>query len=319
MKSAIRDPAIIIFTAVKINRKENFSMEITVIEPKKRETLRVAAYCRVSTDKDNQIESLEVQYKSYLSKILSHDEWQFAGIYADMGKSGTETSQRPQFNQLFLDAQKGKMDIILVKSISRFARNIIDCQNYARKLKSLGIELIFEKEKISNMDPSADFIFSILSLTAQEESHNLSQHIKWTINKNYEKGIHRLGNHRVLGYDSVEGELVPNQDSIFIQMAFEAYAEGKTLSQVAELLNLSGAKRLRSKKAFDHSCIKYILQNEIYVGDRFLHKKPPLDFITKKPLSIYNTYYVTNDHTPIISRELWAEVQKRLKQTSKNK
>lgn len=294
-------------------------MEITVIEPKKRETLRVAAYCRVSTDKDNQIESLEVQYKSYLSKILSHDEWQFAGIYADMGKSGTETSQRPQFNQLFLDAQKGKMDIILVKSISRFARNIIDCQNYARKLKSLGIELIFEKEKISNMDPSADFIFSILSLTAQEESHNLSQHIKWTINKNYEKGIHRLGNHRVLGYDSVEGELVPNQDSIFIQMAFEAYAEGKTLSQVAELLNLSGAKRLRSKKAFDHSCIKYILQNEIYVGDRFLHKKPPLDFITKKPLSIYNTYYVTNDHTPIISRELWAEVQKRLKQTSKNK
>lgn len=292
-------------------------MEITVIEPRKKEIQKVAAYCRVSTEKNAQMESLEVQSQSYLCEILSHNGWEFAGIYADAGSSGTETSRRPQFRQLFLDAQKGKIDIILVKSISRFARNIIDCQNYARQFKSLGVEVIFEKEKISNMNPSADFIFSILALTAQEESHNLSKHIKWTINKNYEKGIHHLGNHRVLGYDSIDGELIPNKDSIFIKLAFKSYAEGKTLSQVAEILNLAGAKRLRSKKAFDHSCVKYILQNEIYAGDRFLHKKPPIDLMTKKPLSTYTSYYVTDDHIPIISRELWNKVQDRLKQNKK--
>lgn len=287
-------------------------MQVIVIEPTRKKKYRVAAYCRISTEKTSQMESMENQYSAYLQKIQSHPEWEFAGIYADEGKSGTEAVHRHQFNRLLEDARKRKIDIILVKSISRFARNISDCQNYARELRQLGIEVFFEKEGISNMNPSSEIVFSILSVAAQAESRNLSEHIRWSIRKNYEKGIHHLGNNRVLGYDYADGILVPNQDSWIIKMAFEAYAEGKLLSQVVADLNIAGAKRLRSRKKFDNSSVRYILKNEIYAGDRFLHKKPPKDLMTKRPVNEYTAYYVSEDHVPIISRELWEKVQERL-------
>lgn len=293
-------------------------MQVIVMEPIKKIKKRVAAYCRVSTDKSSQYDSLETQYKSYLHRISNHPDWEFAGIYADEGKSGTDTIHRPQFIHMIQDARDGKIDLILVKSISRFSRNISDCQNYARELRQLGVEILFEKENLSNMNSSSEFVFSILALAAQTESRNLSNHVRWALEKNYEKGIHRLGNNRVLGYDSVNGELVPNQDAVFVKMAFEACAEGKSLSQIAKVLNQAGARRLRSKKGFDHSCVKYLLKNEIYAGDRMLHKKPPLDVLTKKPADSYNTYYISDDHPPIISRELWEIVQKRL-MTEKHK
>lgn len=293
-------------------------MQVIVMEPIKKIKKRVAAYCRVSTDKSSQYDSLETQYKSYLHRISNHPDWEFAGIYADEGKSGTDTIHRPQFIHMIQDARDGKIDLILVKSISRFSRNISDCQNYARELRQLGVEILFEKENLSNMNSSSEFVFSILALAAQTESRNLSDHVRWALEKNYEKGIHRLGNNRVLGYDSINGELVPNQDAVFVKMAFEACAEGKSLSQIAKVLNQAGARRLRSKKGFDHSCVKYLLKNEIYAGDRMLHKKPPLDVLTKKPADSYNTYYISDDHPPIISRELWEIVQKRL-MTEKHK
>lgn len=293
-------------------------MQVIVMEPIKKIKKRVAAYCRVSTDKSSQYDSLETQYKSYLHRISNHPDWEFAGIYADEGKSGTDIIHRPQFIHMIQDARDGKIDLILVKSISRFSRNISDCQNYARELRQLGVEILFEKENLSNMNSSSEFVFSILALAAQTESRNLSDHVRWALEKNYEKGIHRLGNNRVLGYDSINGELVPNQDAVFVKMAFEACAEGKSLSQIAKVLNQAGARRLRSKKGFDHSCVKYLLKNEIYAGDRMLHKKPPLDVLTKKPADSYNTYYISDDHPPIISRELWEIVQKRL-MTEKHK
>lgn len=239
-------------------------MQVIVMEPIKKIKKRVAAYCRVSTDKSSQYDSLETQYKSYLHRISNHPDWEFAGIYADEGKSGTDTIHRPQFIHMIQDARDGKIDLILVKSISRFSRNISDCQNYARELRQLGVEILFEKESLSNMNSSSEFVFSILALAAQTESRNLSDHVRWALEKMYEKGIHRLGNNRVLGYDSINGELVPNQDAVFVKMAFEACAEGKSLSQIAKVLNQAGARRLRSKKGFDHSCVKYLLKNEIY-------------------------------------------------------
>lgn len=287
-------------------------MQVIVIEPKKKQMLRAAAYCRVSTEKDSQYQSLETQYQSWMDTISHHPGWTFAGIYADEGKSGTHTLCRPEFNRMMEDARMGKIDLILVKSISRFSRNIADCQNYARELRQLGVELLFEKEGISNMNPSSEFIFSILSVAAQAESRNLSEHIRWTVSKNYEKGIHRLGNNRVLGYDTIYGKLVPNQDAWIVKQAFEAYAQGKLLSQVAEELNAAGAKRLRSEKKFNNSSIKYILKNEIYKGDRYLHKKPPIDLATRKPAADYTAYYVSEDHIPVISPELWELVQNRL-------
>lgn len=288
------------------------NMQVIVIEPTKKQKFRVAAYCRISTEKDSQAESLETQYSAYLEKIQSHPEWEFAGIYADEGKSGTDAVHRHQFNRLLEDARKRKIDIILVKSISRFARNISDCQNYARELRQLGIEVLFEKEGISNMNPSSEFIFSILSVAAQAESRNLSEHIRWSIRKNYEKGVHHLGNHRVLGYDCIDGTLIPNQDAWMVKMVFESYAEGKLLSQIAEELNAAGAKRMRSQNKFDNSSIRYILTNEIYAGDRLLHKKPPKDLMTKRPVNEYTSYYVSEDHIPVISRELWEKVQNRI-------
>lgn len=279
-------------------------MEVTVIEPTRKTSLKVAAYCRVSTDKDEQQESLEIQKSYYYKKIYSHPGWCFAGIYADEGKTGTSTACRREFNRLIQDARDGKIDVILVKSISRFARNAADCQNYTRELRSMGVEVIFEKDGISNMNPSAEFIFSILAVVAQEESRNISEHVRWTLHKNFEKGIHRLGNNRVLGYDSKNDILVPNKDAWIVKLAFEEYSAGKNLTQVAESLNAAGAKRLRSRKGFDAAAIRLLLRNEIYKGDRLLQKTPPKD------LQTYKTFYVSHDHPPIVSEELWNKVQK---------
>lgn len=178
-----------------------------------RKKKRIAAYCRVSTGLEEQQSSLKNQTEAFYRMISLREDWTLAGIYADEGKSGTDAVHRHQFNRLLEDARKRKIDIILVKSISRFARNISDCQNYARELRQLGIEVLFEKEGISNMNPSSEFIFSILSVAAQAESRNLSEHIRWSIRKKYEKGVHHLGYHRVLGYDCIDGTLIPNQDA----------------------------------------------------------------------------------------------------------
>ncbi len=168
-------------------------MKITKIGEHGKTTYRAAAYCRVSTDKDAQQESFETQKNYYTELINSKPSWILVNIYADEGRSGTSAEHRPQFMQMLTDAKAGMIDIILVKSISRFARNAADCQNYARKLKTYGVEVRFEREGISNMDPSADFIFSMLAVVAQEESHSISENVRWRYKKDFEKGIYHMG------------------------------------------------------------------------------------------------------------------------------
>ena len=188
--------------------------EIIVIDKRvgiERDKTRVAAYCRVSTDQPGQEESFDTQVQYYQKMISQNPRWEFAGVYADKGVSGTSAEHRPEFMRLMEDAFAGHIDIIFTKSISRFARNVVDCQTYTRKLKELGVEVRFEREQISNMDPTADFIFSILSAIAQEESHSLSENMRWRYKQNFMKGIYRLGNNRILGYDMDEdGKLIPN-------------------------------------------------------------------------------------------------------------
>jgi DNA invertase Pin-like site-specific DNA recombinase len=246
-------------------------MKITKV-PRKRDQhkKRVAAYCRVSTRLDNQEESFETQVSYYTAYILTHAEWEFVGIYSDE-KSATKASNRPGFQQMIRDALDGKVDYILVKSISRFSRNIVDCQQYADLLKSRGCYIHFEKEGLDTEDPSSSMMFSFLSVIAQDESRSISDNVRWAYRERYKRGEHNLGSNRVLGYDCVDGKLVPNGDAGLVRSIYQAFLDGRTYTEIADSLNSQGETGLR-KKPFSGSGIRYILQNEVYVGDRILQK-----------------------------------------------
>lgn len=280
-----------------------------------RKKLRVAAYCRVSTNLPEQGESFETQVRYYQALIDANPDWENAGIYADEGFSATSAAHRPEFQRLMKDADAGKIDLILTKSISRFARNAADCQTYTRKLKNQGVEVRFEREGISTMDSTTDFVLSILAAVAQEESHSISRNVRWQYEQNFKRGIYRMGNNRVLGFDMAEdGRLVLNQDAWIPKLIFTRYADGASLHAIAEELTARNAKRLYCDLSFDASTLLRILRNERYVGDMLLQKKAPLDYLTKKPQKniAYKSYYIKNAHQGIISRKVWEQVQRKL-------
>ena len=270
---------------------------------------RVAAYCRVSTTLEEQEESYEAQLDYYTRIIQAHEDWDFAGVYSDE-KSGTKASNRPGFQRLIKDSLNGKVDYILVKSISRFSRNIVDCQKYANLLHGNGVDVHFDKENLDTADPSCTMMFSFLSAIAQDESRSISENVKWGYRERFKRGEYNLGNNRILGYDCVEGKLVPNQDADAVRMIFHMYLEGKSIEEIRRLLTDYG---IRTKKGqpLSHNNILYILQNETYVGDKLLQKQPPKDFLTKKPdeRTQYESHYLENDHEAIVSRDIWDAVQ----------
>ena len=209
---------------------------------------RVAAYCRVSTARGDQEGSYALQKETYERMIRAHPAWICAGIYADGGRSGLRAECRPEFQRLMTDARAGRIDLILVKSISRFSRNLVDCQGYVQELRSLGVDVFFEKERIHSMDVSASLIFSLLAALAQDESRSISENVRWGYMQRYAQGKHRLGNNRLLGYDmDAEGKLRPNQDAWIVQMAFEKFCEGGMgYKQIAEQISAMGGRRMRS-------------------------------------------------------------------------
>jgi len=297
-------------------------MKIRKIGGLGKKSYRAAAYCRVSTGKDAQQESFETQKNYYTELIASEPSWKLVNIYADEGCSGTGTGHRPQFMQMMEDAKTGKIDIVLVKSISRFARNAADCQKYTRKLKTYGVEVRFERDGISNMDPSADFIFSMLAVVAQEESRSISENVRWRYEKNFEKGVYHMGNNRLLGYDMGEdGRLIPNGDAWIIRKMFEGYAAGMNLKEICDELDAAGAKRLRSDKPFTPVTVSRVLRNESYVGDLRMQEQAPTDYLTKKPVenTEYTTYLVKDEHEGIVSRELWNAVQERIRTAERDR
>ena len=273
---------------------------------------RVAAYCRVSTDTEGQQESYDTQVRYYEALIPENDNWEFAGVYADEGRTGTNAKHRPEFMRLMEDAFQGEIDIILTKSISRFARNVVDCQRYVKDLKCIGVEVCFEREGISSMDASADFIFSMLATVAQEESRSISENVRWRYSKDFEKGIYRVGNNRIQGYDmNEEGRLIPNDDAWIVKTVFEQFVSGRKLTEIARGLNEAGATRLRSRNPFTADRVRKMLQNEYYVGDMLLQKSPPQHFLTKRPdpTAEFKSYYVGNSHEGIIDRETWEKTK----------
>ena len=272
-------------------------MKITKI-PRKRDQhkKRVAAYCRVSTLLEKQEESFEAQVSYYSIYIETHSEWEFAGIYSDE-KSGTKAENRQGFQKLIQDALDGKVDYILVKSISRFSRNIVDCQKYVNLLKANGVYVRFEKEGLDTADASSSMVFSFLSVIAQNEAKTISDNVKWGYRQRFQRGEYNLGNNRIFGYDTIGGKLVPNKDAAAIRLIFTMASEGKYCKEISQALGKAGIAG-RSQKPLTPSGIRYILTNEAYIDDKKLQKTAPVHFLTKRPEkgTEYDSFYVTDDH-----------------------
>ena len=271
----------------------------------------MAAYCRVSTQAEEQTESFETQRAYYEAYIRCNPNWQLVEIYSDR-RSATSAEHRPGFQQMMADAREKKIDVLLVKSISRFARNVVDCQHYLEQLERCGCCVIFEKENIRSDDPTSSFILSLLSAVAQDESHSISKNVQMGYESRYKRGEYNLGSNRLLGYDTRNGELVPNQDAWIIREVFRCFLQGQTYREIADALAKMGAQSIHGKKRLSIATIRYILGNETYVGDKLLQKQAPRDYLTKKPdpNREYQQYYLRDDHEAIIDRETWDAVRR---------
>lgn len=276
---------------------------------------RVAAYCRVSTQRDEQDESFATQKKYYEGMISTHPDWELVKIYSDR-HSATVAKNRPGFQEMLADAEAKKLDIVICKSISRFARNIVDCQKYTQWFSTLGITVIFEEQNIRTDDPTSGFVLSMMSAIAQDESHSISENERKSYESRFARGEYNLGNNRILGYDSEDGVLVPNKDAWIVKEVFRRFLAGESYRQIVKGLKEMGAECLHSKRGFGVETLRYMISNETYVGDKCLQKKAPVDYLTKKPdpnrKAMSN--YLYDDHEAIIDRETWDKAQAILKE-----
>lgn len=277
--------------------------------------LRVAAYCRVSTDDESQQTSYAIQKDFYTSMIGSQSGWRFAGIYADEAISGTSTAHRVAFNRMVEDAKAGKMDYIVSKSISRFARNTVDTLTCIRELRQLDppVGVYFEKENLDTLDATGELILTIMSALAQDESRSISDNIRWAFQRMFQAGKPQLNLKRMLGYDKGEdGAWVINPEQAeTVRYMFERFVYGQTANQIARELNELGRKTVNGRK-WSAGSVLFILRNEKYVGDLAMQKTVTKNFLTHR--STVNRgeapkYYIPDHHAAIIDRTTWAKVQ----------
>jgi len=276
--------------------------------------LRVAAYCRVSTEEEEQQGSFEIQKLYYTEKINSTPEWEVAGIYADDGISGVHTKKRDGFNQMIQDCKKRKIDLILTKSISRFARNTLDSIQYVRMLKQMGIAVVFEKENINTATMNSEMILTVLSAFAQAESESISQNVARGKRMGYKHGKFAFPYGRIIGYrKGADGkpEIIPEQAEV-IRLIFNSYLQGDSLQSIKTKLETAGALTARGNTAWSAQSIQRILQNEKYCGDVLLQKTFTEDVLTgvhKKNTGQLPQYYIENYHEGIVSKQIFREVQ----------
>ena len=279
--------------------------------------LRVAAYCRVSTDSDEQATSYEAQIEHYTEYISKHPDWVLAGIFADEGITGTNTKKRTEFNRMIDECMDGNIDMIITKSISRFARNTLDCLKYIRQLKEKNIPVFFEKESINTMDSKGEVLLTIMASLAQQESQSLSQNIKLGLQYRYQQGHVQVNHNRFLGYTKdADGHLIidPDQAEI-VRRIYREYLEGFSMDKIAAGLERDGVLTGAGKAKWHTSTINKILRNEKYMGDALLQKTYTTDFLTKKRIKNNGTvpqYYVESDHEAIIPKDIFLLVQEEL-------
>lgn len=287
--------------------------------------LRVAAYCRVSTEQEEQQNSFAVQVAYYTDLINKKKEWTLAGIFADEGISGTQTKKRIEFNRMIRMCKKKKIDLIITKSISRFSRNTVDCLQYIRQLKELGIGVIFEKENINTLTMTSEFMIALYGSFAQAESESISKNILWGKEKAYREGKVPFQYKKLLGYRKGaddKPEIIP-EEAKTVRSIFSLYLDGYTLLNIAQILMDQKITTATGKSEWTKSAIQSILKNEKYVGDALLQKTFTVDCITHKVVKNNGErpmYLVTDHHTPIIDRDTFDRVQQEIaRRNSKRK
>lgn len=282
--------------------------------------LRVAAYARVSTDEDDQANSFKAQIDEYTERITSNPDWEFIGMFADKGITGTMAKKRPEFMRMVELGMEGKIDLILVKSISRFSRNTVDVLTTVRELRNRGCIIFFEKENIRSDDTKIDFVLTVLSSVAQEESRSISTNVKWSIEKRFKNGIAHVT--RIYGYRKDEnGDLIIEENEAkIVRLVFSLSIEGYNINDIVKILNDRKIPTLKGK-GWLYSTLRALLCNEKYMGDAILQKTCTPDYLTHKQVkndNIEPKYYVHNHHEGIISKEDFETVQSLLKNRRPN-
>ena len=283
--------------------------------------LRVAAYCRVSTDDEEQKTSYEAQIGYYTEKINQNPEWQMAGIFADEGISGTQAQKRPEFLKMIRLCRQRKIDIILTKSLSRFARNTVDSLGYIRELRALGIAVISEKENINTLTAESEMLITIMSCFAQAESESISKNVSWGVRQSFKNGNVPMQYARLLGYrkgHDGNAEIIPEEAEV-VKEIYRCYLDGMSMNLIADRLNEKGLTTKGSSSPYRKTVVQRILTNEKYTGDALLQKTYVTDCITKKTRKNNGElpmYLVKNHHEPIISRSDFNRVQEEMARRS---
>ena len=288
------------------------------------ERIRVAAYCRVSTDGDEQLGSFESQKLYYEQKIADNPEWVNAGIFADEAITGTKTDKRNGFQEMIARCQNGEIDMILTKSISRFARNTVDTLNYVRMLKDKNIAIFFEKENINTLDMNGELLLTIMSSLAQQEVESLSQNVKIGLQMKMKRG-EMVGFNGCFGYDydpETKTLSVNEDEAQTVRMIYDMYLQGYGTTTIAKRLIELGIKNKKGEVSWHTHGVMGIIKNEKYKGDILLGKTFTTDPISKRRLANFgeeNQYYIRDHHEPIVSREVWDEAERIRKKRAKNK
>ena len=295
----------------KIPASVNLYNAVPITNKKKR---KVAAYARVSTDQEEQLTSYEAQVDYYTNYIKSRDDWEFVDVYTDEGISGTSTKHREGFNKMVKSALAGNIDLIITKSVSRFARNTVDSLTTIRNLKDIGCECYFEKENIWTFDGKGELLLTIMSSLAQEESRSISENVKWGHRKRFADGKVTVPFGHFLGYKRGEdGNLVIDEEqAVIVKRIYREYLSGSTAVAIAKGLTNDGIETPGHKQKWHASTVRSILTNEKYKGEALLQKYYTPDFLTKKQ-KVNNgeiqQYYVENNHPAIIEPEIFEMVR----------
>ena len=288
--------------------------KIEPVRPVLADRKKVAAYARVSRDTERLMNSVSAQVSYYSALIQNNPEWEYAGVYADCGISGTGTARRGEFLRMLADCEAGRINIILTKSISRFARNTVDLLETVRHLKSLGIEVRFEKEHINSLSEGGELMLSLLASFAQEESRSISENVKWGVRKRFQSGEIGAANKHILGYRYDEEEqkyMIIPEEAGAVRWMFQMYLDGVPFRRIAENMNRAGIRTTLGND-FQEASVRQLIFNEVYAGDIRRQKCYMADPITKtkvKNCGELPQYYMADCHEAIIDRETYAKVQ----------
>jgi DNA invertase Pin-like site-specific DNA recombinase len=279
--------------------------------------LNVAAYCRVSTDKDEQLNSYESQIEYYTNIINDNPNWKNAGIFADEGLSAVSVKHRGEFNKMIKKCRAGRIDLILTKSVSRFARNTLDSITYARKLKQMGIGIIFEKEGVNTLEMDDEILLTIFSSLAQAESESLSKNVAMGFRQAFKAGKAIIRYNGFLGYrkdENGEPEIVPEEAAV-VKRIFYRYLAGDSVLKIKKDLEADGIPTVMGKPEWSDAVLRYMLKNEKYAGDVLMQKTYVSDVLTKRTKKNNGElpqYLITNNHPAIIDRDVFNKVQEEI-------